>query len=93
VRELGKVLAVAKVLAEASGTIELAHLPRQIAARVDVRSSERSRRQRPTREQLVALLARHAGDVARVAREIGRQRTLVWRWLREDSVRVDDYRV
>jgi DNA-binding NtrC family response regulator len=92
VRELGKVLAVAKVLAQGAGPVELGHLPKQIAARVDVRGGDRARRKRPTREQLVALLARHAGDVARVAREIGRQRTLVWRWLREDSVRVDDYR-
>ena len=95
VRELAKVMAVARVLAEDGQPVELAHLPGPIAARVDARAGARGeggRRKRPTRDELMALLARHAGDVARVAREIGRQRTLVWRWLREESVRVDDFR-
>jgi transcriptional regulator of acetoin/glycerol metabolism len=88
-------MAVARVLAEDGQAVDLAHLPGPIAARVDARAGGRGeggRRKRPTRDELMALLARHAGDVARVAREIGRQRTLVWRWLREESVRVDDFR-
>ena len=93
VRELDKVLAVARVLANGCPAIDLEHLPREISARVESRARPgRSRRKRPTREELMSLLARHAGDVARVAREIGRQRTLVWRWLREDAVKVEDFR-
>jgi transcriptional regulator with PAS, ATPase and Fis domain len=99
VRELSKVLAVARVLVGEPGgepeeeAIELCHLPSAMAARVDASPrAQPPRRERPTREQLVTLLERHGGDVARVAREIGRQRTLVWRWLRQHSVRVDDYR-
>ena len=94
VRELAKVLTVARVLAATHGPVGLSHLPQPIAARVDARQASGAdrRRKRPTRDELVALLSRHAGDVARVAREIGRQRTLVWRWLREESVRVDDFR-
>ena len=93
VRELDKVVAVAQVLAVDRATIDLAHLPIPIAARIEPRLSvRRSRRERPSRDELLTLLSRYNGDVARVAREIGRQRTLVWRWLRQESVRVEDYR-
>jgi transcriptional regulator with PAS, ATPase and Fis domain len=93
VRELGKVLDVARALADDGSEIDLDHLPAQVAARVDPRSlASKPRRKRFTREELENLLTRHSGDVARLAREIGRQRTLVWRWLREHSLRADDYR-
>jgi transcriptional regulator with PAS, ATPase and Fis domain len=93
VRELGKVLDVARALAHDGSEVDLDHLPAQVAARVDARSTAgRPRRKRPTREELMHLLTRHGGDVARMAREIGRQRTLVWRWLREHRLRADDYR-
>jgi transcriptional regulator with PAS, ATPase and Fis domain len=91
VRELDKVLAVARVLATGCPAIRLSHIPEEIAARVEVRP-RLARRGRPTRSELANLLAAHKGDVARVARLIGRQRTLVWRWLREESLRADDYR-
>lgn len=38
---------------------------------------------RPTPDVLAILLERHKGNVAEVARELHRQRTLVWRWLRK----------
>ena len=45
--------------------------------------------QRPTREELWTPAGPpRAATSRRVARELGRQRTLVWRWLREESVRV-----
>jgi transcriptional regulator with PAS, ATPase and Fis domain len=94
VRELGKVLDVARALAHDARQVDLEHLPAQVAARVDTRSlTGRPRRKRPTREQLMTLLTHHSGDVARLARGIGRQRTLVWRWLREHRLRADDYRL
>jgi transcriptional regulator with PAS, ATPase and Fis domain len=93
VRELGKVLDVARALAHDATQVDLEHLPAQVAARVDVRSlAGRPRRKRPTRDELMTLLTSHSGDVARLARGIGRQRTLVWRWLREHRLRADDYR-
>jgi transcriptional regulator with PAS, ATPase and Fis domain len=92
VRELEKVLTVARLLTDEDESIDLPHLPGEIATRVEASGNAPSRRRRPTREELVALLSRHGGDVARVAREMGRQRTLVWRWVREASVRLDDYR-
>jgi transcriptional regulator with PAS, ATPase and Fis domain len=94
VRELEKVVALARVLAGDGVAIALEHLPVQMAARVEplpVKAAVQ-RRQRPTREELQTLLSRHGGDVAQLAREIGRQRTLVWRWLRENQLRPDDFR-
>jgi transposase-like protein len=72
--------------------VDLDHLPTAVAARVDALVPTSRRRRRPTREELVEALARHGGDVAELARELGRQRTLVWRWLRENEIRADDFR-
>jgi len=92
VRELEKVIALARVLA-GGAPIGLEHLPVPLASRVEAPPVKPViQRKRPTREELRTLLSRHGGDVARLAREIGRQRTLVWRWLRENQLRPDDYR-
>jgi transcriptional regulator with PAS, ATPase and Fis domain len=40
---------------------------------------------RPTVEQLQELLRRHRGNKTAVARELGINRTTLWRWLKEDS--------
>ena len=92
VRELEKVVTVAQVLANGEPHVDLDHLPTAVAARVDALVPTSRRRRRPTREELVEALARHGGDVADLARELGRQRTLVWRWLRENEIRADDFR-
>jgi transcriptional regulator of acetoin/glycerol metabolism len=47
---------------------------------------------RPTAVELRALLERHRGNVGSLAREIGRQRTLVWRWLRVAGLKPAEYR-
>jgi DNA-binding NtrC family response regulator len=95
VRELEKVVMLARVLAGEGVAIGLAHLPVPLVAAVKIEPPPVKppiQRKRPTREELRTLLSRHSGDVARMAREIGRQRTLVWRWLRENQLRPDDYR-
>jgi transcriptional regulator with PAS, ATPase and Fis domain len=46
----------------------------------------------PTPEELETLLARHAGDVAEVARALGRQRAAVWRWIKEFGLKPEKYR-
>jgi len=93
VRELQKVVLLAQVLAGAGTPIGLEHLPAPLAMRVEPAPVKPAgRRKRPTREELATLLSRHGGDVAQLAREIGRQRTLVWRWLRENQLRPDDFR-
>ena len=95
VRELEKVMMLARVLAGEGVSIGLEHLPVPLVAAVKIEPPAVKppiQRKRPTREELRTLLSRHGGDVARMAREIGRQRTLVWRWLRENQLRPDDYR-
>jgi transcriptional regulator with PAS, ATPase and Fis domain len=94
VRELEKVVTLARVLAGAGVAIGLEHLPAPVAARIDTTPVKTAvqRKQRPTREELETLLIRHGGDVAQLAREIGRQRTLVWRWLRKNQLRPDNFR-
>jgi hypothetical protein len=95
VRELEKVITLARVLAGEGVPIGIEHLPAPLVAgvKIDTRPAPPAApRKRPTREELATLLSRHGGDVARMAREIGRQRTLVWRWLRENQLRPGDYR-
>jgi transcriptional regulator of acetoin/glycerol metabolism len=60
-----------------------------LPAMAAVRSSSS---ERPTPEALTVLLERHRGNVGHVARELGRQRTLVWRWLRRAGIDPARYR-
>ncbi len=93
VRELEKVITLAKVLAGEGVAIGLPHLPVQMSTALErLPEAPPPRRKRPTRDELATLLGRHAGDVAQLARELGRQRTLVWRWLRENHLSPEDYR-
>jgi DNA-binding NtrC family response regulator len=92
VPELEKAVTVAQVLADGEPHVDLDHLPMAVATRVEAAAPTSRKRRRPTRDELVSALARHGGDVARLARELGRQRTLVWRWLRENEIRAHDFR-
>jgi DNA-binding NtrC family response regulator len=92
VRELEKVVTLARVLAGERTPISLEHLPVPMSTRVEAPAPKAIQRKRPSREELATLLSRHGGDVAQMAREIGRQRTLVWRWLRENQLKPQDYR-
>jgi DNA-binding NtrC family response regulator len=46
----------------------------------------------PTEETMRALLARHKGNVAAIAREVGKARMQVHRWVRRYGLSVEDYR-
>jgi transcriptional regulator with AAA-type ATPase domain len=50
------------------------------------------RRPRPARRVIEESLSRHRGNVSAVARELARDRPLVWRWLRELGIDPDRYR-
>jgi transcriptional regulator with PAS, ATPase and Fis domain len=98
VRELEKTVRMAGVLNSGPGTFGLesmgsiAHPHESQAGRhSDTRSSARV--SRPSPPELSALLERHRGNVGQMAREIGRQRTLVWRWLRLAGLEPSQYRV
>ena len=98
VRELVKTLELAMVLAAPSNEIGCPHLPlrndpqpQTITLPANLGEPRpygavvhRPRRPRPSVEELAHLLKLHCGDVAFVAKALGRQRTLVWRWVRQD---------
>jgi DNA-binding NtrC family response regulator len=46
----------------------------------------------PTKEQLLALLERHNGNIAAVGRELGKERMQVHRWLRKYALDVERFR-
>ena len=49
-------------------------------------------RPRPKREQLATLLGEHEGNVAAVARTLGRRWQVVWKWLKADEIDPQQFR-
>lgn len=94
VRELEKAVQMAGILSESHGSIEIGDLPMDPGQTIgdDAEDDRRVSFGRPTSLELDALLDRHRGNVGGVARELGRQRTLVWRWLRKDGLNPAMYR-
>jgi transcriptional regulator with PAS, ATPase and Fis domain len=92
VRALEKTMQFAAALANPDEPLEIEHLLAPPELTAPPPSTPQTRAARPTREDLVDLLTRHAGDVAQVARTLGRQRTLVWRWLRKEGVDPQGFR-
>ena len=46
----------------------------------------------PSEPELRAVLAKHAGNVAAVGRELGKERMQIHRWLKKFGISLDDYR-
>ncbi|MCC6526950.1 MAG: helix-turn-helix domain-containing protein, partial [Polyangiaceae bacterium] len=107
VRELDRALAAALALAGGE-PIGLEHLPAELGAARDVARAERPLprpRAHPSgasgvagaedaalRDRLVAALELHAGNVSAVARELGKARMQVQRWLRRFHLDPERYR-
>jgi transcriptional regulator with GAF, ATPase, and Fis domain len=49
-------------------------------------------RRAPTEEELRALLRKHAGNVAAVGRELGKERMQIHRWVKRYAIDLDEYR-
>jgi DNA-binding NtrC family response regulator len=94
VRELEKVVGEAALLADGKPEISLADLPARVQERVAVAADEpqHSRRERPEKAELEALLERHEGNLAAVARALDRRWEVVWRWAIHDGIDVDKFR-
>jgi transcriptional regulator with PAS, ATPase and Fis domain len=99
VRELARVIREAATFAGpgrdgAAAAIELAHLPAAIAQRLSTpaRPRRRSPRPAPSREQIEALLSRHQGNVAEVARALDRHWAVVSRLLHRYGLDPDQWR-
>lgn len=72
-------------------------LPSVVGERVTVEHGDRVLRCRPPRArpedaEIEALLNRHKGNIAEVARELDRQWAVVWRWVQKSGVDIDKYR-
>jgi DNA-binding NtrC family response regulator len=83
IRELERALAAATAVAR--DRIELAHLPtalREPAAPARVDEESLSPDDRALRDTLVAAIDRHAGNLAAVARDLGKDRTQIRRWMK-----------
>ncbi len=90
VRELEHALGVAAALAE-DGRIRLEHLPpalRAPAADAAPLAEEDERR----RAEIIELLRRHAGNVSAAARELGRSRVALHRWIKRYGIDPDRFR-
>ncbi|MCW5802108.1 MAG: sigma 54-interacting transcriptional regulator [Deltaproteobacteria bacterium] len=94
IRELERTLAAACALAR--DVIDLEHLPESVRAsipspRVLTSPGALTDDERRLRDQLAAALAEHAGNVAAVARALGKDRTQIRRWMRRfHLLRPDD---
>jgi transcriptional regulator with PAS, ATPase and Fis domain len=100
VRELENVIREAILYSEGKPEIRLVDLPSTVRERVKVEAANdgnqvarrRSPRARPDKAEIEALLKRHHGNVAEVARELDRQWAVVWRWILKSGVDVEKYR-
>jgi two-component system NtrC family response regulator len=97
VRELENVIREAVLYSAGRPEIRLVDLPRVVRERVEVDKNKpaarrRSPRARPDKAEIEALLDRHKGNVAEVARELDRQWAVVWRWILKSGLDVDKYR-
>jgi len=93
IRELSQVLGVAAALAEGK-CIERAHLPEKNALSLPPvhPPEEELPSQEELRGQLIALLEKHNGNVSHVARDMGKARVQIHRWMQKLAIEVDDYR-
>ena len=95
VRELEKVLATADALARGAERIAVDHLPQTIAAGPHrIRSSPigRNARPAPSKLELEDVIRRCEGNMARVARELGRKAPLLYRWAKRFNIDINAYR-
>jgi DNA-binding NtrC family response regulator len=93
IRELETTLRAALVLS-GGDTIELEHVPADLRPDADEppADSALSDRELAHREQLIALLRDHAGNISAVSRALGKDRKQVHRWLKRYGLAPDDFR-
>jgi transcriptional regulator with AAA-type ATPase domain len=96
VRELRHCLARAAALAKDGDVLERAHLPAAVAQTLDEPSAAapgaEGTHDEPLREQLDRLLTEHEGNVAEVARALGKARMQVHRWMKRFAIDPRRYR-
>lgn len=96
VRELES--AIERAAALADGPFEERHLPPDALESVKDKPKDEpadlraGRSSAPSEEEMRALVERHAGNVAAIARELAKDRVQIHRWLRRYAIRPEDYR-
>jgi transcriptional regulator of acetoin/glycerol metabolism len=98
IRELGQALAACVALAK-GGPIEPQHLPPQLARALeapppaeDAAATAAADRNERLRLELLAKIAEHRGNLAEVARAMGKARMQVHRWCRRFGIEPDAFR-
>jgi transcriptional regulator of acetoin/glycerol metabolism len=91
IRELHKAVEAALVLAK-GGPIAREHLP-ALDAPLKAAEPELTEADRQRSEELDRLMSQHGGNVSEVARAMGRDRSLIRRWLRRYGLDPERYRV
>jgi transcriptional regulator with AAA-type ATPase domain len=96
VRELEQTLSAAAAIASPSGVLTLTHLPPRISAMAvprgaPPRSAQPGQEDR-RRRALLALLAEHRGNLAEVARAMGKARMQIHRWVKRYEIDVSSFR-
>jgi DNA-binding NtrC family response regulator len=86
IRELDQAIAAASAVTQ-DGRIDLHQLPEQVAGRAPAAAVEAARR-----DELLALLRDHRGNLAAVARALNTSRAQIHRLLRRYSIDLDSYR-
>jgi transcriptional regulator with AAA-type ATPase domain len=91
IRELSQVLGVAAALAEGP-LIERSHLIERSLAAVAPTEEESPANPEELRGRIVSLLEKHKGNVSYVARDMGKARVQIHRWMQKFSIDADAYR-
>jgi len=93
VRELEKTLQEAEVLSRGAPAIDIDHLPSRIdGGHRPMPAPPHRPRAPPSGPELEELLRRHKGNMTHVARELGRQPALVYRWVERFHLDPDAFR-
>ncbi|WP_394822899.1 sigma 54-interacting transcriptional regulator [Pendulispora albinea] len=93
VRELEKCLESALILVGEGTRIELEHLPGAVQAALESTNLlRRSSEGNAEREKLVTLLREHKGNIAAVARTMGKARMQIQRWLKRHQIDPESFR-
>lgn len=91
VRELSNTLATAVLLA-GNEPIQQQHLPLVVPTSPSSPPRSLDDQQQKHRDEIAELLRKHSGNVSAVAREVGKARTQVQRWMKRYDLKQDDYR-
>ncbi|MBX3248773.1 MAG: sigma 54-interacting transcriptional regulator [Myxococcales bacterium] len=102
VRELESAVKLSLALSEGR-ELDLVHLPTPVQGALTGHGDVASRpsappaarpvaRDAPDERELRTLLARHAGNIAAVARELGKERMQIHRWMKRYAIDIDEFR-